>query len=110
MNPLTGAKGAVQSAAARTWEFFSGALLQTIKRAPPSSEMMRRAELRSIGSVPAWYSWRLVMPSPSGSHWAHDVELVVVEPKCASRQESEMPSPTESGLKPICDAPPGWDH
>src|ERR1017187_9299091 len=51
----------------------------------------------SVGSAPARYSYRLLWPSLSGSHVAHESALVVVgPPKYWSRHQSGMPSPTLS--------------
>src|SRR3984957_15871316 len=73
------------------------------------NEFTRRRFEESCGSVPARYSCALPKPSPSGSQIAHEAAFVIVgDPKCVGRQESEMPPPTESGAKETCVEPPPW--
>src|SRR5438874_2250583 len=73
------------------------------------AEFTRSRLEESCGAVPARYSCKLFNPSPSGSHVAQELAFVVVaEPNCVARHESEMPSPTESGANAIWAAPPRW--
>src|ERR1043166_3801824 len=73
------------------------------------AEFTRSRLDESCGAVPARYSCKLLNPSPSGSHAAHVLAFVVVaEPNCVARHESETPSPTESGANVIWAVPPRW--
>src|SRR5438309_9147493 len=58
---------------------------------------MRNALFGSVGLVPARNSCRLLNPSPSGSHDAHESLLVASPlPKNCCRHQSGTPSPTLS--------------
>jgi len=82
-----------------------------IRVIPRSGRMnfTREKVARVLWRSPARYSCRLFKPSPSGSQVAQErCSLRWVLRTVPARQESETPSPTESGPNAICSEPPTW--
>ena len=102
--PLTDGAGrpvavcqAARESLVSTRELLSGRSVQeSTKLLPERCPVMSRSERGSAGSVPAWLSARLLMPSPSSS-----AEGTRGVPPLHSSQPSERPSLFRSSILPV---------